>query len=185
MSTKLKSINGDQPLGDSTYQVREVFNETWKAVTGAVVCVDALSATTAWASTSNMSRPAVVRRCPKSAEAERQAQRIKGLLTLYDKDDEHRAKLVESIGTSIGLLHSFVTMPIPIPVASDGEDEGTSLFINTDELYGDLEISGKTIEYYLRSKLSGQESEIYDVEEVEEGRIPPRLLGCLYTHHAI
>lgn len=184
MSTKLQPGNTEVTSGESTYQVRELFNDSWKAFAGAMVYVDTQSAATAWASTWNMSRPAVVRKSPKSAEVDRQVERIKSLLALYDENNEQRAKLVESIGTSVALLHSFVTLPLPIPVASDGEDEGTSLFINTSELYGDLEISGKTVEYYLRSKLTGQESEIYDVEEVEEGRIPPRLLGCLYTHHA-
>ena len=185
MSTKLQPSKSELKSPQSTYQVRELLYDSWKAMTGAIAFMDPFSPTTAWASSSNLSRPAVVRKSPKAAEADRQIERIRSLLVLYDEHGEHRAKLSESIGTSISLLNSFVTLPLPIPVASDGEDDGTSLFINTDELYGDLEISGNTIEYYLRSKLGGQETEIYDIEEAEEGRIPPRLLGRLYTHHAI
>lgn len=188
MSTKLQkrqaTVAGNEERS-MTYQIRSIMNDGWKAVGQVMAAADTFGSPTAWAITWNLSRPAIVRKAPKAVEVDRQVERITGLLETHKEAGDQSAKLVESIGTSIALLHSFVTLPLPVPIASDGEDDGASLFIETEHLYGDLEISGKTVEYYLRSKANGFQSEIYDIEDVEDGRIPPRLLGCLYTHHAI
>lgn len=188
MSTKLQkrqtTVAGNEERS-ATYQIRSIINDGWKAVGQIMSAADTFGSPTAWAITSNLSRPAVVRKAPKAAEVDRQVERITSLLEAHRQGSDQSAKLVESIGTSIALLHSFVTLPLPVPIASDGEDDGASLFIDTEHLYGDLEISGSTVEYYLRSKTGDFQNEIYDVEDVEDGRIPPRLLGCLYTHHTI
>lgn len=184
MSTKLQSIQFASWADSLTYQARSIVDDAHKAVIGATAHADPM-VTTAWAKSESSTRHAVYAQCTRSAEANRQVGRVRNLLALEIGDEDRRAKLIESVGTSVALLHSFVSSPAPIPVASDGDDEGTSLFIESDKFYGDIEISGHTIEYYIRSKNGDDEIEHYDIEEVENGMIPSRLLGCLYSHYAM
>ena len=90
----------------------------------------------------------------------------------------------ESMNTCISLINMLVTGPIPIPIASSGSECGATLFFQDDHVYGDLEINGNLVEYYLKEKTDDGFREVFDSESVTDGFIPPRLLGHLFAIYA-
>jgi hypothetical protein len=119
---------------------------------------------------------------PKAAEANRQVERLK----LAKDFAEAKGMAVDTDGlvSSILLLQNLVTGPIPVPVASWDPESGASLFITQGDFYGDLEVSGNTIEYFLRWTEGQEPQEVYDSEQIEDGRLPPRLLTHLFSSFA-
>lgn len=119
---------------------------------------------------------------PKAVEVTRQVERLK-----QAKDFATEIGLdydPEGLVSSIQLLQNLATGPIPVPVASWDPESGASLFFSEGDFYGDLEINGTTIEYLLKW-IDGQETqEIYDTEEIEDGRLPPKLLMHLFSSFA-
>ncbi|WP_324806610.1 hypothetical protein SH584_09490 [Sphingomonas sp. LY29] len=125
---------------------------------------------------------AVVRAAPKVAEINRQVERLR-----HAKEFAEASGLpcdFDGLVSSIQLLQHLVSGPVPVPVASWDADGGPSLFISEEGFYGDLEINGKVIEYLLKIEGGQGSREIYDSEEIEEGRIPPRLLTHLFAKFA-
>ena len=130
--------------------------------------------------------PAFHQESQKAAEARRQIERVRLL--------SHRCSLVpdpgaaeqvrKSVESCIALIGSLLTSPIPIPIASGGEDCGASLFFHGNGLYGDLEINGQTIEYYLKSTTEDGIQEIFDSETIDDGFVPPKLLGHLFSAYS-
>lgn len=130
---------------------------------------------------------AIYQASDKAVEAQRQIERVKSLASLIhnNSDDEEDKTRIESIASSVALIGSFLSSPVPIPIASSGGDTGTSLYFGGDDFYGDLEITGKLVEYYIKTSSNGEVTEIYDTEEIgDEGYVPPRLLMCLFSHYA-
>lgn len=117
---------------------------------------------------------------PKMAEATRQIERLT-IARQYAENRDNALDDVEGITSCMSLLGHFAVGPIPVPVASWTAGEGPSLFITTDNFYGDLEVEGNQIEYFLRWDQAGQPVEIFDTETVNEGRVPPRLLAHLFS----
>jgi hypothetical protein len=115
----------------------------------------------------------------KAVEAERQIRRIRGVADHLSAIGEIDG---EGVTACIGLLNCFTMSPAPIPVASMSEDGTTSLFFDQNGFYGDIEISGRTVEYML--KWGDQEDAVIDCEQVDDGRIPPRLLVHLFATFA-
>jgi hypothetical protein len=72
-----------------------------------------------------------------------------------------------------------MTGPIPVPVAG-WKPEGPSLFFDQEGFYGDLEIAGNNIEYFLKWVEDGVPKEVFGAEDVSEGYLPPNLLAYLY-----
>jgi hypothetical protein len=120
----------------------------------------------------------------KALEANRQIERVKSLASLCKSGTRSDQDCVVSIGTSVALIGSLICGPVPIPVASSGESGCTSLFFGDLNFYGDLEVRGKFIDYYLKGKSKGADIEVFDSEEVKNGQVPPKLLFHLYTHYA-
>jgi hypothetical protein len=118
----------------------------------------------------------------KAAEAARQVERLNFAKAFAE--DKGAEFDVEGLVSSILLLQNLATGPIPIPVASWDIESGASLFFHDEQFYGDLEISGKTIEYLLKWKGRQGEQEVYGSEEIEEGRIPSGLLVHLFSSFA-
>lgn len=128
--------------------------------------------------------PAIYQESHKAAEAQRQISRTQVLQHRCDEmeNPDAQKRMSASIETCISLLSSFATVPLPIPVASSGRDCGTTLFFQDGNIYGDLEINGKSVEYYVKSTKAGEEDiAYYDTEEIEEGFIPPKLLYHLLS----
>lgn len=119
---------------------------------------------------------------PKAAEAARQIDRLKSAKNFAEESGEPFD--AEGLVSSILLLQNLSSGPIPIPVAGWDLEGGPNLFFSEDGFYGDLEINGKTIEYLLKWNDQQGSVEIYDSEEIEDGRIPPRLLMHLFTSFA-
>lgn len=122
----------------------------------------------------------------KLDECSRQLERIrtfKEWMKTIDLKDSERDWLLKSLKTASNIIECTVHTPAPIPIASATVGEGASLFINDGFLYGDIEIDGSEVEYFLKpsDKLS---DEIYDVEETIEGRLPTKLLAALYMTYA-
>lgn len=120
----------------------------------------------------------------KAAEAQRQIDRIRSISTTCLDDSAESKNKAESVGTTISLITALLTGPVPIPVASRGEGTIASLFFDGNDFYGDLEVNGKSVEYYIKAKRGDSEFEIFDVEDVKDGYIPPRLLAHLFAHYA-
>lgn len=125
---------------------------------------------------------AIVAQCPKAAEAQRQSARIRPYIQfLADDPSENAQKKRESISQAIGLIHTFSTTPLPMPIASLGDDHST-LFISHNDFYGDIELDGDNLEYFLRwTDPDGTPREEYGEESAEGDRIPPKLLFRLYS----
>lgn len=125
---------------------------------------------------------AIVAQCAKAAEAQRQSARIRPYIQfLADDPSESAQKKRESVSQAIGLIHTFSTTPLPVPIASLGDDHST-LFINHCGFYGDIELDGENLEYFLRwTDPDGTEKEEYGEEPAEGDRIPPKLLFRLYS----
>ena len=179
MPTSAKTINGSPSDTDRASKPEK--SPTWSYMAGrALQSCDftKIHAPSAYTSGSF----AVVQAAPKVAEVNRQVERLR-----QAKDFAETSGLEfdgDGLLSSIMLLQNMVTGPIPVPVASWDADSGSSLFISQDGFYGDLEVNGKTIEYLLRLEGQGAAEEIYDSEQIEEGRIPPRLLTHLFATFA-
>lgn len=146
------------------------------------------TASTAWQliSETKASSPkpnAIVAMSPKAAEAHRQSARIRPYICfLSDEASEDAERKQEGIKNAINLIYAFSTSPLPIPIASMGE-QNSSLFIREGDFYGDLELAGDTIEYFLKwTDADGAENEKYGEELIEGDRIPPTLMYHLYSH---
>lgn len=116
----------------------------------------------------------------KASEATRQMERVRQINERVMSDQDTSALQVKSIASTISLISNMIVGPIPIPVASSGEDGEATLYFDDDVLYGDIEIRGDRIEYLLKTKGG---DEIFDEEEIESGLIPPRLLFNLYCNY--
>jgi hypothetical protein len=118
---------------------------------------------------------------PKAQEAKRQFERVRMVgFSTSDLDEDGKALLASSISNSVSMLGHMINGPIPIPVAGRGEEGGTTLFFDEADFYGDLEVNGSTVEYFVR--LAGTEE--FGAEEIVDGRVPPKLLGLLYRGFA-
>ncbi|MGN6691722.1 MAG: hypothetical protein ACTHJU_12340 [Sphingopyxis sp.] len=168
----------------ATDQVRPTIYDHAKMVAQATISGSTyVTGRSYWAATSH-STAAVVQICEKSAEAQRQIERVRSLSSLCLNDKANSDKCLSSISSTVSLIGAFLTSPIPIPVAS-GDDEGdTSLFLEGEGIYGDMEISGKQIEYYLKFERDGHSTEYFGTEDIEDGFIPPKLLTRLFYHYA-
>jgi hypothetical protein len=120
---------------------------------------------------------------PKVSEINRQIGRLKEAKALADSDAEDGGD-VESVVSSISFLENLAVGPIPVPIASWEHGAGSSLFFNQGGFYGDLEIIGRRIEYLLTWQDGDQLIEVYDTENMESGKIPPRLLVHLFEKFA-
>lgn len=182
MSTK--ATKASRPVTD---QARPVPYGGFKAIAGSLVPGSTFTARTdSWTATATRPPKAIYQVCEKAVEAQRQIERLKSLTVLYNNEavcDDNLDNL-QSIATSVSLLGSFLSSPIPIPVASRNSDCGSSLFFDEDGFYGDLEIKGDFVEYFIKSSRNDAELEIFDTEKVESGFIPPRLLTVLFSHYA-
>lgn len=180
MSTKF----ADTPQA-VTDQTRPTVLDGLRAVAGSFVSMGTYGGhPTAWAITSPMSRPAIHQVSEKAVEANRQIERVKSIASICKKGGAIDDVCLESIASSVTFIGSLVTGQIPIPVASSGSDGCTTLFFDDDDFYGDLEIRGKSIEYYIKSKTRGKDVEVFDSEDMENGFIPPKLLIHLFAHYA-
>lgn len=128
--------------------------------------------------------PAICHESEKSAEARRQIDRVLSLMDLCQENHGISEKCKESVASAVSLIRAFLTSPIPIPVAAAGENNQASLFISDGDFYGDLEISGDNIEYYIKFNFNGENIEYFNSEKIEGGFIPPKLLGKLYHYYA-
>lgn len=140
----------------------------------------------AWPNFDSTLQPAYVREDPKATEAQRQIARARSIAhrSVDLEDPEAQETQRKSIETCISLIWSLMTGPIPIPVASSGEECGATLFWQGSGVYADLEISGDTVEYYLKSITDEGEQVVFDTETVEYGFVPPRLLAHLFSIYA-
>ena len=127
--------------------------------------------------------PAYHQESKKAVEAFRQIERARTLSTRCSGLNDPAAEAMQrtSVESCIALISSLLTSPMPIPIASGGSDCGASLFFNGDGLYGDLEIKGRVVEYYLKSRTEAGTQEIFDSETIDDGFIPPKLLGHLFS----
>jgi hypothetical protein len=121
---------------------------------------------------------------PRSAEANRQISRIFPMIGVEDDWDGEGAKAPdrESLVAAGNLISLLCQAKMPIPIASVGHEGNSSLFIEAENFYGDLEIFGKSLEYLITSEREGVTKEIMDSEEIHDGAIPPRLLQVLFDH---
>ncbi|NUQ19288.1 MAG: hypothetical protein HOP95_12730 [Sphingomonas sp.] len=128
---------------------------------------------------------AIIAISPRAAEAHRQSSRIRPYICFLSQDKSEEAERKrESIKNAINMIYTFSTSPLPLPIASMGEDY-SSLFIREGDFYGDLELSGGFVEYYLKwTDPDGKEREEFGEEAIEDDRIPPKLLYHLYSHLA-
>jgi hypothetical protein len=130
--------------------------------------------------------PAYYQESKKAVEAFRQIERARTLSTrcagLNDPAAEEMQRI--SVESCIALISSLLTSPMPIPVASSGSECGATLFFNGAGLYGDLEIKGRIVEYYLKSTTEAGTQEIFDSETIDDGFIPPKLLGHLFSAYS-
>lgn len=127
---------------------------------------------------------AVVQICEKSAEAQRQIERVRSLSSLCLNNKAASDKCLSSISSTVSLIGSFLSSPMPIPIASGDGEGDTSLFLEGEGVYGDMEISGKRMEYYLKFEKDGNSTEYFGTEDIEDGFIPPKLLTRLFYHYA-
>lgn len=129
-------------------------------------------------------RAMIVRDDPRTAECRRQMERLKWVREAGDDADPNYGRLLESIQSSQDLLCHIVALPLPVPIASNGEEGCTSLFFDFDGLYGDVEVNGNRVEYYLKSANLPGTGEVIGEEEIADNRIPPNLLIHLFAHYA-
>lgn len=119
---------------------------------------------------------------PKAIESRRQIERVKSVLAL--EEVKQNREYLDGVKTTIALLQGLSLGPVPVPVASWCSGKGASLFFEADDFYGDLEIYGNTVEYYLQSGAFQPCHEVLESEEIEEGKFPPRLLAFLFQRFA-
>lgn len=115
----------------------------------------------------------------KAEEAARQIGRLKPYLSLGEQDSERD----KNIYTAIGILNNLCVGPLPVPVASIG-DENSTLFYDRPNFYGDIEIKDNKAEYYLRWRDNDKDKEIYGEENINNEFLPINLLAHLYQHLA-
>ena len=179
MTTKIRTT--DRTLTD---QARTAIYDSAKLITKATMDGGThIAGQSYWAATC-ATTSAIYHVSEKSAEAQRQIDRIRSLWDLCQGDDETSQKCINSVSSAVSLIGAFLTSPIPIPVASAGEDGQTSLFIDGENFYGDLEINGDSIEYYIKFDTDGDSVEYFNSEKIEDGFIPPKLLTHLFYHYA-
>ena len=160
------------------------FLDKVRAATSLMKPVDAVfNSGSAWAQSSPISRYSIVQISPKAQEAQRQIERVRSLASIPEDDASTLTVREKSIVSTISLIQSCFSGPLPIPVASSGSEGGATLFFETDGIYGDLEINGSTVEYYLRCSRAGEVVEVYDSEEIEVGYFPPKLLTALFSFY--
>lgn len=148
MSTKF--ADSPPPVTD---QARPTILDSLRMATGSFVTMGTYgSHPTAWATSSPTSRPAIHQISEKAVEANRQIERIKSIASICKKDSPVDGVCLDSIASSVAFIGSLVSSPLPIPVASSGSDGCTTLFFDGNDFYGDLEVRGKSIEYYIKSK---------------------------------
>lgn len=111
----------------------------------------------------------------KQLEAARQVEKIKPYVS-WQKSDADADVDVQSMVSSINLLHSFASGPSSVPMAAVSHDGQVGLSIQDEGLYLDLTLDGTQVEYLLKT----DEGEVYDEEQIIDGRIPPKLLGQIY-----
>lgn len=116
---------------------------------------------------------------PKAAEVTRQIERLRTVKEIAP-DQGFSAEQLRDVDTSVKLLSHLMTGPIPIPVAG-WKPEGPSLFFDQNGFYGDLEIAGDSVEYFLKWVDRGELKEVFGTEDVSEGYLPPNLLAHLYS----
>lgn len=119
----------------------------------------------------------------QSQEVSRQIGRLKPYLTCFESEDEESIAMRENINSAIGILHNFASIPFPVPMLSLGHENST-LFIKTDNVYGDIEIKNGNVEYLVEENSGGQKSSYYGEEKLEAGRLPSKLLVLLYKAFA-
>lgn len=119
----------------------------------------------------------------QSEEVSRQISRLKPYLTCFEAEDEESNAMRENINSAIGILHNFASIPFPVPMLSLGQENST-LFIKTDNVYGDIEIKDGNVEYLVEENSGGQKSSYYGEEKLEPGRLPSKLLVLLYKAFA-
>lgn len=175
-STKIAAEDNSE-----TYQAKSPWS-TASGLAAAVLSETNLSKPSSWSCT-YVSAPAVVQADQKSVEAQRQVERLKSLSLYYDDADDCERR-AESVLSAVSLLGALIPGPIPIPVASCGVEGGASLFISSENFYGDLEIIGKNVEYYIKFNCKGKGVEYFDTEEIKEGFVPPKLLSRLFHYYA-
>lgn len=122
---------------------------------------------------------AICWQAPRTARLQRQIDRLQQAV----EHAQSRGVDIDADGvkSSIEILKMMSNLPFPIPTASWSDDTGSSLFYGNGSFYGDLEFSGKHVEYLLKGQSDGGDVEVYDEEEIEAGRIPPRLLVHLFS----
>ena len=177
MSTKI--AHAERPI-------TEFALPSWKTVAGTLAPIGTnITGQTAWGLSDATPQAAIYCRSEKAVEAQRQIDRVRSLSVLCKtssgQDDKQQ---LESIASSVALIGSFLLSPMPIPIASSGSDNRTTLFFQDENFYGDLEINRNEIEYFLKRKTNEGPIEIYDCEEIEDGKVPPRLLMFLFSHYA-
>lgn len=116
---------------------------------------------------------------PKSAEVQRQIERLVSFRRWLEEGSENQEKAFASINTAIRILNSTLYSQTPVPVASTNSAGTASLFIDDAQIYGDIEINGNEIEYYIKGKI-GDQREIFDVESMPSELMPANLLGIMY-----
>jgi len=116
---------------------------------------------------------------PKSVEAGRQINRLAAARS-FAEGRHVREDDIESINACVSMIGHFASTPVPIPVASWTAGKGASLFFDMDGFYGDLEVDGTEVEYFLKWSDGTHQQEVFDSEAVEDGKIPPRLLVHLF-----
>ncbi|WP_300536948.1 hypothetical protein [Sphingosinicella sp.] len=173
-------------IPSATEQAKPQIFDRLRFLSEAVLPVDwAATGRATWTSASVQSSSLAVHEVSqKAVEAHRQIERVKSLIQLEFQEKAIQEKTIESIASSVFLIGSFLTGPMPIPVASSGSNGGTTLFFGEDEFYGDLEVNGRFVDYYLKFEMNGDPVEVFDTEEIPEGSVPPKLLTCLFTHYA-
>jgi hypothetical protein len=171
------------PTGD-THPAKKGWSDTFAAVAGAIVTDLSMSAVAQSRPPTSAAGDARVYVSSKVQETGRQVARVQSLQSDFEAGSAEAKLLSESIASSISILNSLVPMPIPVPIAAGGDSTSTTLFFEDAEFYGDIEISGNEMEYFLKHRFGGAPMETYDVETVELGKIPPRLLARLFSHYA-
>lgn len=120
----------------------------------------------------------------KYQESLRQADRLSSIREWYGKvqSAEMAMKTAVSCKNAVALLNSAISSPAPVPIASANEEGGASLFIDDSIIYGDIEINGEEVEYYLKSKVDNKE--YYSIEKMNTDLPPPGLWGLLFGAYA-
>ncbi len=122
----------------------------------------------------------------KSVEVIRQARRLDAYREWASREARESidiSELTKSIETAQKLLNHTLSTPIPVPVASTGADGSANLLFSDSQVYGDIEIQGDDIEYYLKEK-GLKVRETYSSEVVSDNKLPYGLFAILYAMYA-